>query len=67
MSLTPAEQRELAAIMNRNEVGFEFGALVIGCKRNPDDFERAYDLLAKQERNPERIAERRTLICRKRT
>jgi hypothetical protein len=53
--------------MNRSEVTLSFGALVVACKRNPDDFERAHDLLAKQQRHPEPDTVRRTLVCRPRT
>ncbi len=61
--ITDAETRELATIMNRSKVSRQFGSLVVTCKR-VEDFERAYELLAKQGRDPERNEARRTLICR---
>jgi hypothetical protein len=65
MSLDELERRELVAIMNRNEVSFWFGSLVFVTK-SPEDYERAFELLTKQGRAPEREDTRRTLFCRPR-
>jgi hypothetical protein len=54
MSLTDQERRELADIMNRNEVKLIETGLTLKCKRL-EDCERAYELLTKQGRSPERI------------
>lgn len=62
--ISDTERRELAGIMNRNEVSFSFGTLVLACK-SPADYERAFELLTKQGRSPEREDTRRTLFCRK--
>jgi hypothetical protein len=62
--ITEEQRRELAALMNRNRTEVSDGELRLVC-RSPEDFERAYELLSAQGREPERCIHRRLITCSK--